>query len=615
MLRRFLFIFLICITAFSLEAQMKIAPIWCFGEYAGLDFRSNPPGIFKSSVNTGEGSSGATDQYGNLWFYTDGMKVFDRNHNQMPNGIGLTGSPSSSQSAIVLQHLSQKTKGQFYILTVPEYGGSKGFCYSIVDMNLNGGLGDISLKNKGLGGRMAEQMQAAMHANGRDYWVIIKGFRNDSLHVYLIDSSGIKRTSSVRLTNRVDNTIGTMRFNKDYSRFAFTCYDYTGYVQICDFDNQDGTISNPMVIDQLYDPYGVNFSPDGRFLYVSHLLTKKLRQYDLGTYDVGSIKSSIVSLSDGEVLGNINYAYDGELYVAQMSKYTLARINDPDLKGTSCDFELNAISTGTNKCIYGLPQFFIYSNFEIKASLKGDCLEDSVELFSNLRDGLDSIGWLHKQGTSFVRIGSTDSFKFKFNDTGWIEVAITNLYDTIYLKLKLRRCKIKYGLLSVLDSCIEGDIKVGLGIIPINGNRFDWYLDRGNGLEFLDTGKILTIKNFNAGLYKFRIVTNDGVHDTTLRFYKCDSNCLFIVPNVMTPNGDSINDDFRYDYPCVFESFEMEIYNRWGEKLFETDKQFVYWNGTYHGEMCPDGVYLWLIKFKERGKPELSINGLLHILR
>lgn len=596
------------------EAQLNLSPIWCFGDSVGLDFRTAPAGIFKSSVKTSEGSAGATDQYGVLWFYTDGMKVFDRNHRLMPNGTGLTGSPSSSQSAIVLQHRSQASSGQFYIFTVPEYGGGAGFCYSIVDMNLNGGLGDVKVKNIGLGGIMAEQMQPAMHANGKDYWIVIKGYRNDSLHTYLIDSSGIARKGSYRLGNRVNNTIGTMRFTKDYSRFAFSCYDFTGYVQICDFDATTGVISNAMIIDNLYDPYGVHFSPDGTKLYVAHLLTKKLRQYDLSTYNSASIKSSAVAISDNMTLGNINYAYDGHLYVCQTSEKFIARIADPNLDGTACNFQLNSVSTGNYKCIYGLPLFYIYPRVKFTAQVAGDCLEDSVAFISSLRAPFDTCTWQIDTGTGYFTFSGQPSFKAKLNFTGQIKVRIISGKDTVFDTVILRKCQVFDGKFILSGQCITETLRLYFDFLG-NAQVGTWYLDTGLGYQLLGQDSMYVIHIYKAGRHKIRFVSHDLLKDTFIDVVDCDKTCSWVIPNVFTPNADLLNDSFDYVANCLYDDFQLLIFNRWGEKLFETHTQGVFWNGKYQGTLCPDGVYLYLIQFKDTDKQVKRINGLVHLLR
>ena len=75
---------------------------WYFGTYAGLDFTSGTPvPIFDGQLSTSEGCASVSNNNGDLLFYTDGRFVYDKNHNQMPNGSGLLGDPSSTQSAVV----------------------------------------------------------------------------------------------------------------------------------------------------------------------------------------------------------------------------------------------------------------------------------------------------------------------------------------------------------------------------------------------------------------------------------------------------------------------------------------------------------------------------------
>jgi gliding motility-associated-like protein len=73
------------------------------------------------------------------------------------------------------------------------------------------------------------------------------------------------------------------------------------------------------------------------------------------------------------------------------------------------------------------------------------------------------------------------------------------------------------------------------------------------------------------------------------------------IPNVFTPNGDGINETF---YPVCFniDKISMLIFNRWGNQLFEGSGKACVWDGKYHGELCPDGVYYYLIEYEQKGK-------------
>lgn len=71
------------------------------------------------------------------------------------------------------------------------------------------------------------------------------------------------------------------------------------------------------------------------------------------------------------------------------------------------------------------------------------------------------------------------------------------------------------------------------------------------------------------------------------------------APNAFTPNNDGTNDIFKvkYNYP-VFEYYTFAIYNRWGERVFETNNPNAGWDGTKNGQDSPNGAYVWVLKYK-----------------
>ncbi|MEM6841122.1 MAG: gliding motility-associated C-terminal domain-containing protein [Bacteroidota bacterium] len=80
-------------------------------------------------------------------------------------------------------------------------------------------------------------------------------------------------------------------------------------------------------------------------------------------------------------------------------------------------------------------------------------------------------------------------------------------------------------------------------------------------------------------------------------------------PNAFTPNGDGLNDVFVYRAALV-ESVTFEVFNRWGELLFQTNQLEAGWDGTYRGGKAPEGTYLYQVQvrdqlgnqFNQRGK-------------
>jgi gliding motility-associated-like protein len=70
------------------------------------------------------------------------------------------------------------------------------------------------------------------------------------------------------------------------------------------------------------------------------------------------------------------------------------------------------------------------------------------------------------------------------------------------------------------------------------------------------------------------------------------------MPNAFTPNGDGINETFGPDFKCDNPKYLlMRIFNRWGEKVYETNDLNGQWDGRYKNTMQPPGVYVYYVEF------------------
>jgi gliding motility-associated-like protein len=76
-----------------------------------------------------------------------------------------------------------------------------------------------------------------------------------------------------------------------------------------------------------------------------------------------------------------------------------------------------------------------------------------------------------------------------------------------------------------------------------------------------------------------------------------DFNCRIFVPNAFTPTSDGLNDFYG---PVVYDLDELQyqIFNRWGEKLYEGGLNDAGWDGTYLGADAPQGAYIISVSYK-----------------
>ena len=89
------------------------------------------------------------------------------------------------------------------------------------------------------------------------------------------------------------------------------------------------------------------------------------------------------------------------------------------------------------------------------------------------------------------------------------------------------------------------------------------------------------------------------------------------VPNTFIPDGDGKNDVFNASTSFEILDWEMEIYNRWGEKVFTTDTLNEGWDGLYRGMKSPDGVYAYKIRYRGCEHPSAwqQLTGSVQLLR
>ena len=81
------------------------------------------------------------------------------------------------------------------------------------------------------------------------------------------------------------------------------------------------------------------------------------------------------------------------------------------------------------------------------------------------------------------------------------------------------------------------------------------------------------------------------------------------IPNFFTPNYDGVNDFFELSIGQDLEQLHIEIYNRWGNMVYESNAVDFQWDGfAMNGLKCADGVYFWILTYKEVNNPSLLHN-------
>jgi gliding motility-associated-like protein len=371
---------------------------WFFGTNAGINFNSGSPEPNDiGQLNTIEGCSAISDACGGLLFYTDGITVWSRDHNIMPNGASLFGDPSSTQSALVIPLFN--SPDLYYIFTISIINNISGntrtgMYYSVVNMSLNGGLGDVIItqKNIQLLPNNTEKLFAAVAANGQDAWIVtyaerVSGSLNfDQFYAFKLTPSGMDLSAtatSFSPSTRTTDKRGYLRVSPDGTKAAMMTQFYVnvtnpneaGYgAWLFDFNTTTGRIDNPVRLNfpAGYQAYGTEFSLDSRLIYVdlntlgSGVVPAERMLLQYNTSDINFQNNPVViyesdvnNPNDDVSRGALQIAPDKKIYYTRDEQEWLAVINDPNNIGPLCNFQYDglALAPGTNSN-EGLPPFY-----------------------------------------------------------------------------------------------------------------------------------------------------------------------------------------------------------------------------------------------------------------
>ncbi len=378
---------------------------WRFNRF-GLKFTSDTVHILTEvPVVTPKGMGIISDSTGQLLFYSDGITVWNKNHVQMPNGNNIC--YHSSRCLIIPKPDSDNL---FYIFSVLPYSPvyTSGFFYSVVDMTLDNGLGDVTEKENFIFDTISNKITAVYHENLSDIWVITHRHNSNTYYAFLISNDGVSlnpvistggnNTSSsydAQIKASPDGRIIVSGYNNWTSGEGFDLFE---------FNKSTGELYNPMVFaTPSRGITGVDFSSDATNLYVFQSGSEgesTLFQYDVSVYDYDQVNDSRVTLLHPNDNGfrDLQLAPNGKIYITKGggqfsgTKY-LGVINSPNVSGLACNVEELGLYLEGETCQSMAPVFiqdyFYRTDFEVVNT----CYQDSTFFYVTNLYRLDSVLW------------------------------------------------------------------------------------------------------------------------------------------------------------------------------------------------------------------------------
>jgi len=640
-----------CLRPWAAAAQGEYSN-WYFGQQADVRFR--PPAAPQSGLDGALVSPSAcatlSDAAGNLLLYSDGDRVWNRQHQLMPGGAALGGSSTVAQGCAVLRS-PNAASAVAYLFTqlrdLPIDPFSTGLPVAAeVQLTATGQVTQTGLAVvadsilQRLGERSFAPYQTLVrHANGRDAWLITRLHVQGVFLASLVDGSGrwpCARTVVSRvLPNRIASsaTWGGGLVASPNGRTLL--YNDVAMSWLLAFDPATGRVGTPLflrypvpTIATGMNPYtlGGAFSPDGQRLYLNRLYgaistslgnsAVQVLQYDLAAGSPAAVAASaieIYNVADRNGAKNLPWysqrGPDGLVYFAVPESTALDAILSPNARGRACRYTPGYLLLRGRTAGRALPAQPNDVNLGplLAPEPAVGCTGYRVVLRAGASGGggTDSLRWLPGDGRPAVFTpAAVDTLAIAYAVAGTYTVRIERRRQGVVLATATAVVRIgaapRVRLAQGPDTigCAPLGLRLSVGTQPV-GTRYGWQ----------DGSTAATLIATAPGTYWVDVVSDGGCiarATVEVREQRCPVVAT-TLPDIITPNNDSQNQAFILK-GLNAPDWSLRLYNRWGREIYRQQQ----YDNTWAATGQPDGTYFYLLT---NTKTSQKIKGWVEVRR
>ena len=319
---------------------------WFYGKYCAIDFTSGIPkantsAVIPNKTIDGRTSISVSDENGDLLFYSNGIDIWDKNHNKFNSEPLRNYGLNNYTAQQILSVPDPANIDNHYIFIPPSWtecsscNSSIGFKYAYIE--LNGNTYNVTRRDQNIPlannrEKLCSVVTAIPHCNGKDYWIITAGYEDNCFYVYLLSEYGISNPKDLSINTPELYYFENIYFSR-YTKAIKTSCDGTKIslggsekLHIFDFNSANGKISNPQSIpvNSIQD---LSFSPNSSYIYTMEMdfmyvdevdevsiFDYYLRKYDLNTKQL---------ISSEEISDKANIQLDPNLNIDKKKIYLI----------------------------------------------------------------------------------------------------------------------------------------------------------------------------------------------------------------------------------------------------------------------------------------------------
>ena len=446
--------------------------IWVFASDKKVSFANATPQVSYESNNLNfynEPYVAVCNEMGELLFYSEGVKFYDRNHQAMSfqTPFPVSDGTQAGTRAYAIKLFNNTNDSEYAIFSIDNNYSDGDLYISVIDMNLRNGLGDIVGNSQNIIGTNFSMHCTIINDNCGGYWLVAHSRGENKFVSYKFIGSELITvveskigTAFQNYKSADQNVFGSLTYTKD-GKLIYV--DTEGTFEIFNFDFANGEVSDFLSIyddsEASYSFYDAEISEDGNFLYVTarQNSTNYLLQFELSSYDPDIFRSSIYSLTlnhlntTGGALNGLKLAPDKRIYlISPGRKNYIGTINYPNEKGDLIQFDSVGIQFNSIVLSKSFPSDLFLESKTINNFIKSEsslCFGNELSIVENI--SFDSIIWSTKEKSYSIQPSRSGLYSVEIYKDGCvykdsIEVSVSPLLrsdtlnvcygDTIYYK-------------------------------------------------------------------------------------------------------------------------------------------------------------------------------------
>lgn len=322
------------------------------------------------------------------------------------------------------------------------------------------------------------------------------------------------------------------------------------------------------------------------------------------------------------------------------SPYTFTWRENGSVIGTGTSINVDPITTNTQYCVTmseacGSPEtdscLMITFPVPIQPGITPNKLEDCIpgffEFTNSSTNGVEiaTTYFDFSDGDSFLEEGA-DSTSNLFPDPGQYSVTmtITSIFGCVYVDSFINLINVKP--LPVADFTFSSNPATFFETTILMQDRstpdvvsWDWFIPGGSPTNSNLENPSITFPEGIIGQYPVTLVvtTEYGCSDTVTYLMNIVQDVILYAPNTFTPDGDEHNQTWGIFVEGIdLYDFELFIFNKWGEVIWENRDPSVHWDGTYNNMIVPEGTYVWRATAKDPfNDKKYEFNGSINLIR